>query len=390
MSFTITSCAMLALAALPFIYYLLALYGAWAFFRPSRAESSKHRNFAPPISILKPVRGLDPDAYENFASFCRQDYPEYEIVFCVGTTDDPVLPIIDELKRDFPGRDIRVLFGSGRIAANDKVAKLARLASEARYEHLVISDSDVRVRPDYLRSIIVPLADPNVGAVTCLYVSTGEKSTVENIQSTGMISDFYAGLFVARQLDGVKFALGPTIATTRARLAAFGGYQTIENRPADDLLVGRLIAEQGYEIELSRYAIETVADYQSIRELIHKRMRWLVVMRHMRPWGHVGLLFTQGLLGCFVAVAAEPTLAVASVYFGIYLALRFAMAWTIGIWGLKQRGFWKNLPLVPLWDALALAMWVSSFARSTIRWRGGDYYIRKGILVPATAQPSDH
>ena len=110
-----------------------------------------------------------------------------------------------------------------------------------------------------------------------------------------MMSDFYAGIVVAWQLDGVKFALGPTIATTRERLAAFGGYESIENRPADDLLVGRLIADQGYEVELSRYPVETVADYQSLRELIHKRLRWIVVMRHMRPWGHFGLLFTHGL-----------------------------------------------------------------------------------------------
>ena len=382
--------AILALAILPFVYYILSLYSSWEFFRSSRTESARAASFTPPISNLKPVRGLDPDAYENFASFCRQDYPEYEIVFCVGTTDDPVLPVIDKLKRDFPDCQIRVLFGSGRIAANDKVAKLARLASEARYEHLVISDSDVRVRPDYLRTLVAPLADPKVGAVTCLYVSTGEKTAVENIQSTGMISDFYAGLFVARQLDGVKFALGPTIVTTRSRLASFGGYESIENQPADDLLVGRLIAEQGYQIELLRYAVETVADYASISDLIHKRLRWLVVMRHMRPWGHVGLLFTQGLLWCLLALAARPSWTVGLAYFGVYLTLRCGMAWTIGAWGLKQPRFWKNVLLVPVWDALALVMWLTSFARSTIRWRGGEYYIRNGVLIPATAQPSSN
>ncbi len=381
MSFTITAYAVLALATFPFAYYLLALYSSWRFFRQPPASNSG--SFLPPISNLKPVRGLDTDAYENFASFCRQEYPEYEVVFCVGSTEDAVLPVIDRLKEDFPECRIRVLFGSGRVAVNDKVAKLVRLANEAEYEHLVISDSDVRVRPDYLRSLIAPLADPSVGAVTCLYVSTGEKSAIEDIQSTGMISDFYAGLLVARQLDGVKFALGPSIATTRSRLAGFGGYQAIENRPADDLLVGRLIAEQGYHIELLRYTIETVADYKSIRELVHKRLRWLVVMRHMRPWGHLGLIFTHGLLWCLLAIAVDPKPTVAVVYLGAYLVLRFAMAWMIGIWGLKQQGFWKNMLLVPLWDALAIAMWLASFARNTIKWRGGDYYIRNGMLEPA-------
>ena len=179
--------------------------------------------------------------------------PEYEIVFCVGDASEPALPTIQRLIRDFPECQIRVLIGSGRVATNDKVAKLARLSAEAKYETVVMSDSDVRVQPDYLRTIVAGLADPKVGAVTCFYapVPSEEKTFVQRVQSVGMLSDFYAGILVARQLDGVKFALGPTIATTRTRLAGFGGYAAIENRPADDLLVGRLIAEQGYEVRVT-------------------------------------------------------------------------------------------------------------------------------------------
>ena len=385
----ITATCALAIAACPFIYYLLALYSSWRFFRKPSESTKSAPEFAPAVSILKPVRGLDPDAYENFASFCRQEYAEYEIVFCVGSCDDAVVPAIEKLQRDFPERHIRVLFGSGRIATNDKVAKLARLASEAKYEYLVISDSDVRVRPDYLRTIIGPLADSQVGAVTCFYVSTGEKTVAENLQTVGMLSDFYAGLLVAKQLDGVKFALGPTIATTRTRLAEFGGYQKIENRPADDLLVGRLIAEQGYRVDLLRYSVETVADYQSLSELLEKRLRWLVVMRHMRPWGHFGLLFTHGLAWSVVAVALHPSLPVAFTFFGLYLVLRVAMMGIIGVWGLKRQDVWKNIPLIVAWDALAFAMWLVSFARNTVRWRGGEYYIRDGLLVPSTSMPGD-
>ena len=283
----------LGVAALPFVYYSIALYSSWRFFgRPSRGSNP---GFTPPISNLKPIRGLDPDAYENFASFCRQDYPEYEIVFCVGDTEDPVLPVIEKLIRDFPQRRIRVLFGSLRSAANDKVAKLARMVSEAEHEYLVISDSDVRVQPDYLRTVIAPLADPKVGATTCFYMPTDEKTFAEHLHSIGMLSDFYAGVLVDWQLEGIKFTLGPTIATTRGHLARFGGYERIENQPGDDLLVGRLIAEQGLEVALLPYCVETVADYGSLSDLIHKRMRWIVVMRHMRPWGHLGLIFTLGL-----------------------------------------------------------------------------------------------
>ena len=140
-----------------------------------------------------------------------------------------------------------------------------------------------------------------------------------------MMSDFYAGILVDWQLEGVKFALGPTIATTRARLNGFGGYPELENRPADDLLVGRLIAEQGYEVVLLNYSIGTVCDYASLRDLLHKRLRWIVVMRHMRPWGHLGLLLTQGLPWSLAAVAMHPSAAVALGYLGTYIALRMAM-----------------------------------------------------------------
>jgi len=381
----------LALAAIPFIYYGIVLYSSWRFFR---SASTRNRplakgNFTPPVSVLKPIRGADREAYENFASFCRQDYPDYELVFCVADRDDPVLAVIEKLTGDFPDRRIRVLFGSGRLASNDKVAKLSRLVDEALYEFVVISDSDVRVATDYLRAVVAPLADPKIGAVTCFYVPTEERTLADRLQSVGMMSDFYAGILVAWQLDGVKFALGPTIATTRARLAEFGGYQSIENRPADDLLVGRLIADSGHEVELLPYTVATVADYGSLRELIHKRMRWIVVMRHMRPWGHFGLFFTQGLLWSAAAIAVHPSAAIAVGYLGVYLGLRFAMTWVIARWGLKQPIRWKELLLIPAWDALAFVIWFASFARKSVRWRGSDYYIRNGLLVPSTPATSE-
>jgi ceramide glucosyltransferase len=372
---------LLAIAAIPFVYYLIALFSSWQFFRRTARRDASDHGFTPPVSNLKPIRGLDPDAYENFASFCRQDYPDYELLFCVGEEDDAVVPILQKLARDFPERRIRVLFGSGGRGSNDKVVKLARLVSEAQHEVVVVSDSDVRVQPDYLRTVVAPLADPKVGAVTCFYVPIEEKTFTESLQTIGMFSDFYVGILVARQLDGVKFALGPTIATTRTRLA---GYGAIEDRPADDLLVGRLIAEQGYQVELLPYTILTVADYQSLGDLLHKRLRWVVVMRHMRPWGHLGLLLTQGLPWSLAAIAIHPSRGVALAYLGTYLVLRFAMTWMVGIWGLKHDVLWKKLGLIPVWDAVAFFIWLTSFARNSIRWRDGEYYIRDGRLVPVT------
>jgi ceramide glucosyltransferase len=377
--------ALLCVAAIPFIYYGIALFSGWRFFNRAPRKPHAEPAFTPPVSILKPVRGLDPDAYENFVSFCRQDYPVYEIVFCVGDRSDPVLPIIEKVIADFPQQDIRVLFGSGRVATNDKVAKLARLAKEAKYEILVINDSDVRAEPEYLRTIVAPLADPKVGAVTCFYVPTDETTFVQKLQTIGMYSDFYPGIVVAWQLDGVKFALGPTIATSRARLAEFGGYEIIENRPADDLLVGRLIAEHGHEVKLLPYSVLTVADFQSLRDLFLKRLRWIVVMRHMRPWGHFGLIFTWGLPWSLFAAVIAPNALVAGAFLAAYLAVRVAMTLQVASLGLKQRIPWQGLALIPVWDAMAFAIWLASFTRSTIRWRDRDYYIRNGELVPVAA-----
>ena len=372
----------LGIAAIPFIYYALAIFSSLRFFLTTRAKEDEAGGFMPPVSNLKPVRGLDPDAYENFASFCRQDYPDYEILFCIGDTSDPVYPVLQQLVHDFPERRIRIVIGSGRVATNDKVAKLVRLVEEASHEYLVISDSDVRVEPDYLRKVVAPLANPKTGAVTCFYVPTEESTWVQRLQDVGMVSDFYPGILVAKQLDGVKFALGPTIATTRTRLQAFGGYASIENRPADDLWVGRLIAEQGYEVELLPYTISTVADYQSLNELFHKRLRWITVMRHMRPWGHLGLIFTLGLPWALLAVALLPTPGIAASYLGGYLIVRAVLTLLVGSWGLRQPGIWKKLALIPLWDGMASLIWFTSFTSKTIRWRGRDYLMSDGNLVP--------
>jgi len=381
---------LLLLAIAPFVYYSLALFSVWRFFGAKRPAAVS--DFTPPVSNLQPIRGLDPEAYENLTSLCRQDYPEYELLFCVNSSDDGAVPLIEKLAREFPQRQIRLLVGFGdrenRPGTNDKTMKLSRLVREARHEVLVMNDSDVRFAPDYLRTVVAPLANPSIGAVTCFYANT-EKSFSDRMQTVGLMSDFYAGLIVARQLDGVKFALGTTIATTRTRLAEFGGYESIENRPADDMLVGRLIAERGHSVELLPYAIDVVADYKSFGDLFRQRLRWLVVMRYMRPWGHFGLLFTHGLAWCAIATALHPALSAVLGWFGSYLALRIAIMWSIGIRGLKRPGLWGRMPLIPLWDALALVLWFTSFTRHSIRWRGGEYSVRNGRLTPIVPAPNE-
>ncbi len=401
----------LVLAALPLIYNLLALWSSRQFFgrrssrrgepgspsviptgvrRPDLANGAGphaplESAFLPPVSILKPVRGLDPEAYENFASFCRQDYPDYEILFCVATGDNRVGQVLERLLNDFQARRIRVISQDASGAPNDKVAKLIRLTAEASHEIVVISDSDVRVLPDYLRNVVAPLADPRVGAVTCLYAAIEEKSLADRLQTVGMISDFYPGLLVARALDGVKFALGQTIAARRSLLDEFGGYTALQDRPADDLLVGRLMAKQGYRVELLPYTIFVVADYRSLGDLWAKRLRWLTVMRHMRPWGHLGLVFTEALPWSLLAVAARPTAWTALAFLGAYAVLRIAVAWEIGVRGLEQHAVMQKLPLIPLWDILAFFLWLASFFQRRLRWRDGEFRIRRGKLVAPSA-----
>jgi ceramide glucosyltransferase len=377
----------LGIAAIPFIYYLLALYSTVHFFNRSRREAVPNTDFLPPISCLKPIKGLDEDAYENYASFCHQDYPQYEIVFCVDR-DDPALPVLEKLIRDFPDRDIRLLFGSGRNAINDKVGRLTRLTAEAKYDIFVITDGDVRVRPDYLRTVVAPFRDPSVGAATCLYVSTKETTFVEELQSVGMLSDFFAPVMVAWQLDDLKVTFGQSILTTRKAVAAYGGYPVLEDRPADDVYAGRLVAEQGFQVKLLPYVVESVADFKTLSDLFHKRTRWMTVQRLMRPWGHLGLILTFGLPWSLLAVATEPTRMVALAYLGGYAFFRVAITWTVGAWGMKQRGLWKKMPLIPLWDAMAFLMWIASFSRKTIRWRGVDYFLREGRLVAAEHVPA--
>lgn len=376
---------LLSISAIPFIYYFLAILSSFQYFFQARRERFDGAAFTPPVSNLKPVKGLDPGAYENFASLCRQDYPEYELLFCTTDATDPAVPVIQKLMKDFPGRQIRLLYSAGIEVINDKVAKLGLMMREAKHEHLVFNDSDVRVTPDYLQTVVAPLRDPKVGGVTCFYVSTEDQSFVERLQSIGMISDFYAGILVAWKLDGVHFALGPTMVATKKTVQGFGGFHVLENRPADDLLFGRLIAEQGVEMKLLPYTVATTPDYSGVSELFAKRARWMTVMRKMRPWGHFGLLFTWGLPWSLFAVALHPTVTMAAAYLGAYFACRVLITFLIGVYGLRQKGLLRNYLLIPFWDVLAFLVWLASFTRSYIRWRGVDYELREGQLVlPAT------
>jgi ceramide glucosyltransferase len=373
----------LILACSPFIYYLLSIFSASRFFFEKRSEATRvhgKNKFVPPVSILKPVRGLDPETYENYASFCRLDYPEYEMLFCVNDPDDPAVPVIEKLIRDFPERPISLLVGAESIGSNGKVNKLCRLAREARHDLLVISDSDIRVGPDYLRVVVAPFRDQRVGAVTCMYIGLAERQLGAELEAVGAASDFFAGVLVARHLEGMKFTMGSTMVTTRRHLDEIGGFESLADQHSDDFELGHRIAARGWQVDLSHYIVTTMYPAQTTRSYFEHQLRWARTTRECRPWGYWGLLLTYGLPWSLAAAIVAPSRSLAAWYLGTYLVLRSLMAWTVGVWGIKDPVLRRKFWLVPMRDALAFLVWLVSFFSNRIRWRGLEFTIVNGSM----------
>jgi ceramide glucosyltransferase len=383
MPLTALRAIVLLMAALPFVYGLLAVYSARRFFRTRRSSVDE---FTPRVSILKPVRGLDRASYENFATFCRQDYPDYEIVFAVADEDDPAADVVRRLIASFPERSIRLLIGAPNIGPSSKVNKLCRLTRDARHDLLVINDSDIRVTSDYLRAVVAPFRDPRVGAVTCLYVGITDGHLAADLEAIGIATDFAAGVLVARQLEGVKFALGATMATTRDRLRDIGGFEALASYCAEDFQLGHRIAALGYVVELAPYVVSSECAASTLRGYFQHQLRWAISTRHSRPLGYAGLLLTQGLPWAVAATLVVPTAAVAAGYFGAYLTLRLVMAWTVAKWALGDVSVVRKWWLLPIRDALAFVVWLAGFCLNRIHWRGREFLVHDGRLIPVASQ----
>ena len=386
--------AVLLLALAPLGYYVLATVAALRFFGRERARQLL--NFTPPVSVLKPVLGLDFGSYENFASFCRQDYPNYEILFAVNDDGDPAVAMIRQIIAEFPERKIRLLVGAEQFGANRKVNKLARLAREAQNEVLVLTDGDVRVGPRYLREVVAPLADPKTGAVTSFYRGIAENNLGAEIEAVGASSDFFAGVLMAGWTEGMTFALGASIATTKAWLGKMGGFEAIADTLADDYELGHRIAKAGGAVVLSREAVWTMYPAQTLRSFWDHQVRWARTVRLCRPLSYVGLLFTQGLPWALLAALVAPAKWIAGVYLLAYLILRFLVAWTVGIWGVGDEVLRRKIWLVPLRDAVHFAVWLASFGSNHVRWGNARFVIRHGRMVPlagvesTAAGPAEH
>ncbi|MGH9735983.1 MAG: bacteriohopanetetrol glucosamine biosynthesis glycosyltransferase HpnI [Candidatus Acidiferrales bacterium] len=389
--------ALLLAALAPFGFCLFAIFAARRFFDSSSSLVTRHSPLAtglpgslvtafPPVSILRPIYGLDREAYENFASFCRQDYPEFEMLFCVSDENDPALPVIHKLIADFPDTKIRLLVGSQPLGVSDKINKLCRMAKEARHDVLVVCDSDVRVEPGFLRAIAAPFADPpfadtEVGGVTCLYRGLTDGSLAGDLEAIGNSTDFAAGVLVARALSGIDFMLGAVMTTTKARLAEIGGFEALVNHFSDDYELGNRIARAGHRIQLSRFPVSIVYPRETFAAAFRRQTRWYSSVKHSRPWGHIGLIFSQPLPWTILAAVIAPELWMSFAYVAAYLLLRVWSAWAVGVSGmhddLVRRKFW----LLPLRDLFAFGSWVASFFPRRINWRGQQFYVRNRQLI---------
>jgi ceramide glucosyltransferase len=376
----------LLLAIVSLGYYFMAILAGLRFFRRERRKTRPQ--FRPPVSILKPVHGVDFASYENFSSFCRQDYPEYEILFCVNEMTDPAVPVIQRVMNDFPQQHIRILSGAPLIGTNRKVSNLVLLTKEARYEYLVQSDGDVRVGPNYLNEVLAPLADPAVGLVSCFYRGITQESLPAKLEAIGASSDFFAGAVVADWLEGVTFALGASVATSKSWLQKIGGYQGFANFLADDYEIGNRVHKAGGKVLLSREAVWTMYPAESFREFWQHQVRWARTVRLVRPASFLGLIVTHGLPWCIAAALVAPSAWSSAAFLIAYVILRLAVAWVVGVWGINDEALRRNLWLVPLRDSLHFFVWLAGFASNRVNWGGIEYEIRDGKMI-AVAPAAD-
>ncbi len=365
-------------------YYLLCLWGARNFLLEPKAAGRSVRpiHSLPPISILKPLRGIDPEIYESFRSHCVQDYGEYEIIFGVHDANDPAVASVEKLQREFPGTQIRLVVCPKILGTNVKVSNLVQMLPVAHYEYLIVNDSDIRVERDYLQRLMAPLSDEKVGMVTCLYRGVAASTFGSRLEALGISTDFFAGVLAARQLEGgIRFGLGSTLAFRRAELDRAGGFELLLDYLADDYELGKRIADLGLDVVLSDSVVETCLPAYDLPGFVSHQLRWARAVRDSRTGGYFGLLFTFGLWWSFLALVLSQGAAWVWALFGVTLFLRLAVALVVGKVVLGDGELLKNLWMLPLRDFIAVGVWIASFAGHTVSWRGDRFTLKDGRLV---------
>jgi len=363
---------LLCLAAIA--YYCYAIYAANRFFSQSVISNP---DFHPPISILKPICGVDSRTYENLGSFCQQDYPNYQIIFGVQDRQDASLKVVKQIIHDFPQVDIQFVISDRPLGENRKVGNLVNAMAKAKHDILILADSDVHVQPNYLQQVVQPLSDASVGTVTCLYRSFAE-GWVAALEALSAATEFHAGVLVSNQLEGTRFALGQTIVIRRSVLEVIGGLEGIANYLADDFQLGYRSAQAGFQVVLSHYVVEHVLPACTLLDSLQRQIRWMLVIRVSRTWGYVGLIFTYGTVSSLLLLMATGGAPIGWIVLATTWSMRLFMAWLIGVKKLNdpvtKRLFW----LVPLRDCMSVALWCYGFLVNTIKWRDRPFKLAKG------------
>ncbi|MBB6145414.1 ceramide glucosyltransferase [Silvibacterium bohemicum] len=363
-------------------YFIAALWSVRAFLR--RRESAT--GFAPGVSILKPVKGLDPEMYEAFASHCRQEYAgDYEILFGASSMDDPAVPAIERLRVEFPEHNIRLVLCPEQLGLNGKISNVAQIAVQARYDYLVVNDSDIRVSPRYLKRIMRDFSAPQkgkaVGLVTAPYRGRAHGTLGSKLEALGISTDFFAGVLLSLKLDGeIRFGLGSTLAVSREALDAIGGFAPLADALADDYELGLRVAEAGFAVSLSREVVETAVPAYDLEGFFAHQLRWARGVRDSRKLGYLGLIFTFGLPWAIFNVLASGLSLDSVALLSIALLARVSVALAVGVGMLGDRQVLRDLWLLPVRDFAALWLWVWSFASDTVTWRGDRFVLRNGKL----------
>jgi ceramide glucosyltransferase len=378
------------------VYMLLALWGARDFNRYCRHIASviaKGPGFAPDVSILKPLKGVDARMYAGFVSHCAQQYTgNFEIVFGVSSMEDPAVPEIERLRLQFPACDIRLVECPERLGASGKVSNLIQMLRHARYSFILINDSDIRVSTHYLARVMACFGNASgseearVGMVTVPYLgrtaAAGKGLTLwARLEALGIATDFLPGVLTARKIErGIRFGLGSTLAVSRAALGAAGGLEPLADFLADDYEIGVRIARAGYRIELCGETVETTVPAYDFAGFFDHQLRWARSTRDSRRWGYVGLGITYcipwAVLNCIASGFALWSFTLLS----LVLLARVSVALSVGVGLLRDDQVLRDIWLLPLRDFFGLAFWVWSFASDTVIWRGEQFTLRDGRI----------
>ena len=366
-------------------YFMAALWSARSFVR-RRAPTT---DFAPGVSILKPLKGFDPGMYEAFASHCRQQYAgEYEILFGVSSLDDPAVAAVERLQAEFPERSIRLILCPEKLGLNGKISNVVQMAREARHEYLILNDSDIHVSALYLSRIMRGFGAPErrkaVGMVTAPYRGIAHATLGSKMEALGIATDFFPGVLTALMIDGeIRFGLGSTLAVSREALAAAGGFEALLDSLADDYELGFRIAKAGFAVVLSREVVATSVPPYRLKDFFTHQLRWARTVRDSRKAGYLGLVFTFGLPWAILNLVAcglsLPSLALLS----LTAAARITEALAVGVVILNDRQVLRDLWLLPFRDFCALWVWIWSFASNSVSWRGEKFLLENGRLKRA-------